>query len=115
MRALILALSSRSGRRICEIALWAVLLTLAVYTKSYALIWSSNVPLFTYAASRAPVKPRPLNFYGLVLVSQGRWNEAERAFQIVAAAPGVPWDRDWSRAGTKNLQSLAALRRRSAR
>lgn len=94
---------------------WVVLGLLALHARSYALVWTSNVQLWTHAAAVAPLKPRPMNFYGLVLVSQGRWAEAEQAFTVVASAPDLPWDSKWALTGSRNLRSLAALRRRYGR
>ena len=103
-------------RRSVTILAWAVLLLLAVHTRSYAWVWTSNVLLFTWAAAVAPAKPRPMNFYGLVLVSQGRWDDAERAFVIAGdARRDLPWDTGWDRTSAQNLRSLAALRRQYGR
>ena len=87
----------------------------ASQTHTYARVWVSDVTLWHRAVRMAPMKPRPILNWGVMLVAQGRFAAAERVFATALRAAALPHVHPWDRALTetdvaRNRQSLQTLR-----
>lgn len=97
------------------VALLAVVgMALASATQTYAQVWVSDPTLWAYAVTKAPEKPRVLNNHAVMLVAQGRLEEArvwlERAHAAGHAAHLPAWDHvEGELRARENLVALRAL------
>lgn len=83
-------------------------------TVRYAGVWSSELTLWTHAAARAPLKPRPHGQLALAQMERRQfataWASLDRVAAILATQPIPAWDRaEATTALRANQQLLSRL------
>lgn len=87
----------------------------AIQARAYVPVWRSNQTLMSHVVARAPVKPRALLNYGVVLAAGGRLADGEQFLLAALVAAQQPQVRGFDRALTArdvavNRAAMAALR-----
>lgn len=80
---------------VLTLVLWCALL--AWRTHALVPVYHSELTLWEYAVTQAPLKPRPWINYGTALLAANQIDHAKRAWRIAADVSQQPWVPQWDR------------------